>query len=122
MQVLNALTYRSDEEKLPIMGNFSELKVDDSSPVQTIGIGHDRDEMEKDIGQKEELLDEYCDRVTNISPNNVSERSSGAERKLPVTKVFNLQREALPKPMKRSPLDPLKKTKLLAALKSIESS
>lgn len=78
-------------------------------------------EISNDIKEKEKFLDDYCDKVTK-EVNNIDAKSTHFDSKMTSTKVFNLQKSELPKPSKRAPLDPIKKTKLLAALKSIESN
>lgn len=78
-------------------------------------------DISRDLQLKEKILDDYCDKVTAEVDNTVEKKAEN-EMKTISTKVFNLQKPDLPKPAKRAPLDPMKKTKLLAALKSIESN
>lgn len=119
---MNALTSRSTAKNLPFLRDFSDLKIrnerEQSAEKDFLAIQSD---ISRDMQLKEKFLDDYCDKVTS-GVDNPAEKMAATEMKTISTKVFNLQKPDLPKPVKRAPLDPMKKTKLLAALKSIESN
>lgn len=75
-----------------------------------------RDEMNEDVRENDKYLDKFCDEISKEIEDDQMSTSSVPR------KSFNLLKSSIPKVSKRSPLDPQKKNKLLAALRSIESS
>lgn len=106
--------------------NFSDLCLLTNEIMPNIG--EIQDHLQNDIDANEKLLDEHCDEIGRdfdmlsafqMTPSNqsITKKDSRSLKKLP---TFNCQIEN--KHDKRPPIDPQKKSKLLAALKSIDSS
>lgn len=128
LQIIRTLFDKKSEsgELQQMANNFSDLSLlaDEIMP----NIGEIQDHLQNDIDVNEKLLDKHCDEISRdfeilssfqmIAENeSVTKKDIRSLTKLP---TFNSQIEN--KNKKRPPIDPQKKSKLLAALKSIDSS
>lgn len=89
-----------------------------------------RSEIEQDIKKNEAILDLYCDsvrkdvEVLTSSTNGTSSMFNAKNKLTPINNPNNGQISVpiAKKTSKRTPIDPQKKNKLLAALKAIDSN
>lgn len=102
--------------------NFSDLSLFTDEIMHNIGViqGH----LQNDIDDNAKILDGHCDCAVVLSPlpmitENESIQNTDARS---LTKLPDLNSQIQNKHSKRTPIDPQKKNKLLAALKSIDSS
>lgn len=127
-QIIRTLMDKKNESgELQQMANkFSDLSLltDEIMP----NIEEIQNHLQNDIDAKEKLLDEHCDEISRdfdmLSPIRLTPSNESCTKKnsRSLTKLTTFSSQIENKHKKRPPIDPQKKSKLLAALKSIDSS
>lgn len=118
---------KTESGELQQMANkFSDLSLltDEIMP----NIGEIQDHLQNDIDVNEKLLDEHCDEISRdfdiLSPFQMTAVNESIIKNdtNSLAKLLTFDSKIEIKHVKRPPIDPRKKSKLLAALKSIDSS
>lgn len=126
MQIIRQLNetveIQSDADRR-LHDHFAEMKLNGTNPLSDL---REIQNMHRDIEENEALLDQHCSEidkdVEELTQNVCFPPLTQTElmpSKLPRIKIKTSQTSPL---IKRTPIDPEKKSKLLAALKSIDSS